>query len=64
MNTKTALANKLNLDAALMASDEARCNEFMVAEREGKARKSFLLRIHARINYLRAQREREEIKAA
>jgi len=50
------------LNAHLQNSDENECQRLLKAERTGPRKsKVVMLRIHARFNYLRAHREREEI---
>jgi hypothetical protein len=49
------------LNAALLVADEAKCAEYMTAEKGGRCRKDFLLRIHSRLNKVRADRERYEL---
>ena len=51
----------VELNSALLVADEARCAELMVQEKGGPARKDFLLRIHSRLNRVRADRERYEL---
>ncbi len=49
------------LNEAIMGMNEEDCNLLLNQEKSGRARKQFLKRIHSRINYLRAKRERAEI---
>lgn len=58
---KTALDNWKSLNDFLREATEAQCGELLTKEREGKQRTQFLLRIQARNNVLRAQRERSEL---
>ena len=51
----------VELNSALLVADEARCAELMAQEKDGPARKDFLLRIHSRLNKVRADRERYEL---
>jgi hypothetical protein len=55
------LANWNNLNAAVASADEQQCVDLLDAETKGKARRVFLLRIHSRLNKVRADRERLEI---
>lgn len=45
----------------LRGLDEEDAEEMMKFELRGKKRETFLLRIHSRLNYLRAHRERAEL---
>lgn len=58
--TKTALELEtwVTLNAALMHGDLALAERLLKAEQAGKQRKQFVLRIHSRINKLRADSER------
>jgi hypothetical protein len=49
------------LNAHIMDADENECSRLLKLELKGAKRKIFALRLHARINYLRAHRERNEI---
>lgn len=55
------LATWIELNAALMAGDLALAERLLKAEKAGKKRKMFLLRIHSRINKLRADAERAKL---
>lgn len=46
------------LNLALLNADEQLANQMLDAEKAGKKRTRFMLRIHSRINKLRADRER------
>lgn len=46
------------LNKRLLDATENDCLQLMRAEKGGKCRKSWLVRIHHRLNKLRAQRER------
>ena len=63
--TPTATAETLStwnaLNAAVMHASEAECLALLEAEKKGKARRMFLLRIHSRLNKIRADRERREL---
>lgn len=50
-----------DLNAALMKADRMMAEGMLDAERKGRQRKMFLLRIHSRINKLRAHAERQEL---
>lgn len=50
-----------NLNEAMRNADEKLCAKLMAEERKGRRRKEFMLRIHSRLNKVRADREREEI---
>lgn len=52
------------LNDFLRSTDEAECNRLLKLELKGAKRKVVALRIHSRLNYLRAHRERAEILAA
>ncbi len=60
---KSPLHNQFTMNAALRDADEAVCHAMLAAEKAGKNRRSFLLRIHSRLNKVRADRERAEIIA-
>lgn len=57
-----ALETWPNLNDAVRKADEATCELLLAAEKGGKARVQFMLRIHSRINKIRADRERTELK--
>lgn len=50
-----------DLNDAVRDADEGRCKILLEAEKKGKCRKQFLLRIHSRLNKVRADRERSEL---
>ena len=56
-----ALETWIGLNEVLMTSNEADAQALLDAETGGKNRRMFLLRIHSRLNKLRAQRERKEL---
>jgi hypothetical protein len=63
-NPKTKTLEKCSwetLNAILMASTEKECVDLLELEKTYSRRKMFLLRIHSRINALRAARERVEL---
>lgn len=49
------------LNAALRSCTEAYARRLLQLEQTGRRRKLFLLRIHSRLNYIRAQRERRSL---
>jgi len=55
------LATWINLNDALRQADEKTCVQLMIDEQQGRRRKMFLLRIHSRLNLVRAQRERQAL---
>jgi len=50
------------LNRRLRTAAEEWCAEQLAVELAGPARRAFLLRIHARLNRLRARRERAELE--
>ena len=59
--TIPALKNWKELNMAMRTANEVTCRYLLEQERRGKKRSSFLVRIHNRMNKLRAQRERKEL---
>lgn len=57
-----ALRTWVALNAAMRICTEEYALKLLHLERTGRRRKQFLLRIHSRINFIRAQRERLELK--
>lgn len=57
-----ALASWIGLNKVIMVYGEEACNQLLDAERAGRRRLMFLLRIHSRLNKLRAVRERAELR--
>lgn len=55
------LATWIGLNYALTLLGEEQCVKLLEREKVGKKRKQILLRIHSRINKLRAERERREL---
>jgi hypothetical protein len=55
------LESWIGLNETLKACDEGAAKQLLEAETNGRARRQFLLRIHSRLNKLRAQRERQEL---
>lgn len=62
MNTADILSTWDNCWKFVANATEDECATLMKAEKKGKRRITFLLRMHSRINVLRATREREELK--
>jgi hypothetical protein len=58
MKTSPELATWIALNEALMGGDLALAERLLREEGKGKRRKMFLLRLHSRINRLRAANER------
>lgn len=56
-----ALDTWVELNSAVMSADEKTCHELLKQEKAGKKRQQFMLRIHSRINKIRAERERGEL---
>lgn len=52
----------VGLNSVVMKWNEEMCVTLLKAESEGKRRIGFLLRIHSRLNKLRAHRERAELR--
>lgn len=59
---KKALSTWIELNAYITGVGEEVCNRLLFMEKNGKARKMFLRRIHSRLNRVRAQRERAEME--
>lgn len=57
------LKSWVNLNDELQTCDEESAISLLNQEKKGRARKQFMLRIHSRVNKLRAERERTELKA-
>ena len=55
------LATWDGLNAEIMRFGEADCVQLIDAEKVGRNRKSFILRLHSRLNKVRAARERVEL---
>ena len=56
------LSNWTALNAWLLRATEDEAEKLLAREQEGAARERVLLRIHSRLNRLRAHRERDGIK--
>lgn len=52
-----------DLNAAMTKADEADCLSMLKEEKKGKRRLQYMLRIHSRLNKVRADRERLELRA-
>lgn len=55
------LKSWVSLNKVICHYGEDLCKVLLDSEVKGKRRKQFLLRIHSRLNYVRAQRERKEL---
>lgn len=60
-NKDVILKTWLGLNTFLRAAKEKECQELLKHETCGDKRKKVMLRIHSRLNYLRAARERKEL---
>lgn len=58
-----SLRTWLALNDAIRDADEEQCQELLKEELKGRRRKKFIMRIHSRINKVRADRERAELEA-
>lgn len=56
-----ALSNWTALNTFLLTADERASEKVLAQEQAGRNRPRFLLRIHSRINKLRAHRERKAL---
>lgn len=54
----------VDLNKFIMKADEQDCHKLLKLELKHRKRKIFALRIHSRLNKVRATRERKEILAA
>ena len=61
MDTKEVLSNWVAINEAMRTCSEKEALKLMGKERAGENRTRVLLRIHSRMNKLRADRERREI---
>lgn len=52
------------LNAVIRGADEATCVKMLKTELKGERRRMYVLRIHSRLNRVRAAREREELLTA
>jgi hypothetical protein len=64
MTTKDALHDWYSLQDALRACSEDEAQDILDAETKGKGRERFMKRVHSRLNRLRAERERLELRDA
>lgn len=62
LEVKVALATWDGLWRFLTDAPETHTAQLLAAERAGRRRKQFLLRLHSRYNKVRAHRERAELK--
>lgn len=60
--TNPALESWINLNEKLQDCDEKTAEGLLKEELDGRRRKQFMLRIHSRLNKLRADRERIQLK--
>jgi len=56
-----ALKTWVSLNKLMQGAGEDICQAHLKAELNGRRRKNFVLRIHARLNAVRARRERKEL---
>lgn len=59
--TNPILASWISLNDAMREANEETCKSLLREELKGRNRKRFVLRIHSRINKIRADRERKEL---
>ena len=52
------------LNEVVRVADEATCRRLLKAEMAGKRRQQFVLRIHSRLNRMRAAKERQDLTYA
>lgn len=52
----------IELNSVLKDADEAAAKALLASEKKGKRRLQYMLRIHSRLNAVRAHTEREEIR--
>lgn len=50
-----------DLNDQLREADEEQCKKLLKDEQKGKNRRTFLLRIHSRLNKVRADKERQKL---
>ena len=58
-----ALQSWLTLNDVLRDADESACQALLKEELKGRKRRTFIKRIHSRLNKVRADRERIELGA-
>ena len=51
-----------SLNKVVRIANEEQCFQLLKEEKKGRARQTFLLRIHSRLNKVRADRERQALK--
>lgn len=61
MDTDAVLHSWHTLLPVISQANEDECQELLKAELEGRRRLRMLLRVHSRLNKLRAHRERDEL---
>lgn len=61
MDTDAVLHSWHTLLPVISQANEDECQELLKAELEGRRRRRMLLRVHSRLNKLRAHRERDEL---
>ena len=59
--TNPILSSWLKLNSFIITADEKACLKLLEEEKQGRQRKQFILRIHSRLNRVRANRERREL---
>lgn len=64
MAAHTILDNWTQLNAHIVDANEAACVKLLKEELNGQRRRMFILRIHSRLNRVRADREREALMKA
>jgi hypothetical protein len=62
MDFEAVLRSAGTINEVVRKADEETCAKLLAAERRGKRRLVSMLRIHSRLNRLRAAREREELR--
>lgn len=60
--TNPTLVSWVALNKVVRKADEATCQQLLDEELKGRCRMQFLMRIHSRLNKVRADRERKELK--
>lgn len=60
--TNPALKTWIALNEKMRGADETLCQQLLEEERIGRNRSQFIKRIHSRLNRVRANRERKELK--
>ncbi len=62
MKESAALRSWTALNNVVRTADEKTCNQLMEEELKGQKRRMFVMRIHSRMNKIRADRERSELR--